>query len=108
MNKPRFVDALLRMALLMLLAFVLVLTLLRGAWVIPLIFSGIPLAGVLDNIFFKPIVALLESRQRLEAAMWLMIFASYLQWTLLGALLSYLWQIVRYRRFVATQPKGND
>ncbi|OYY72532.1 MAG: hypothetical protein B7Y40_10960, partial [Gammaproteobacteria bacterium 28-57-27] len=82
-----------------------VLTLIRGAWVMPLIFSGIPLAGLLENIIYTPIMGLLESRQRLEAAIWLMIFASYLQWTLLGTLLSYLWQIVRYRRFLATQPK---
>lgn len=105
MNKPRFIYVLLRMALLMLVAFVLVLTLIRGAWVMPLIFSGIPLAGVLENILFKPIEGLLGSGQRLEAAMWLIIFASYLQWTLLGALLSYVWQIVRYRRFLATQSK---
>ncbi len=105
MSKPRFVDALWRMALLMLVAFALVLVLIRGPLVMPLIFSGIPLASLLERVIYTPLMGLVESKHRLDVAMWLMIVAAYLQWTLLGTLLSYLWQVVRYRRFLATQSK---
>ena len=108
MKTPRFWESLWHMALLMLLAFVLVLVLIRGPLLMPLIFSAMPLAAVLDSVIYKPLLGFIPSTHRLEAAMWMMIVAAYLQWTLLGALLSYLWQIVRYRRFVATQPKGKD
>ncbi len=98
MNKPRFWESLWHMALLMLLAFVLVLLLIREPLVVPLIFSAMPLAAVLDNFIYKPLLGFIPSMHRLEAAMWLMIVAAYLQWTLLGAVLAYLLGLLRYRR----------
>lgn len=98
MNKPRFWESLWHMALLMLLAFVLVLVFVRGPWVMPLIFSAMPLASVLDSVIYKPLMGFIPSIHRLEAAMLLMLVASYLQWTTLGALLAYLWNLLLYRR----------
>ena len=48
MTKPRFADALWRMALLMLGVYVAVLLMLRGPLLMPLIFSGIPTATLLE------------------------------------------------------------
>jgi hypothetical protein len=106
MNKPRFVESLWHMALLMLLAFVLVLVLLRDSWAMPLIFSAMPLASVLERVIYLPLMGFIPSIHRLEAAMWLMVVAAYLQWTLLGALLAYLWGLLRYRRAPPPLKKG--
>jgi len=98
MNRPRFLSSLLRMAVLMLLAFILVLALLRGKTAMLLIFSAMPLATLLESVFIEPLMAWLDAHYRLDVAMGLMIVAAYLQWTLLGALLAHLWQVFRYRR----------
>ncbi len=102
MQKPRFLDALWRMAWLMLAAFALVL-LIRGPLLQPLIFSAMPLAALLDDVLNKPLMGMLGSRHRLDAAIWLMIGAAYLQWTLLGAMLAHFWRTWRYRHFMAKQ-----
>lgn len=98
MTKPRFWDALWRMALLMLGLYVVVLVFIRGPLVMPLIFSGIPTASLLEPILSKPLQDWVSSQHRLEVAMWMMILSSYLQWTFLAALLSHLWQVFLYRR----------
>jgi len=108
MTKPKFWDALWRMALLMLGLYVAVLVFIRGPLVMPLIFSGIPLASLLEPLLSKLLMAWVSSQHRLEVAMWMMIVASYLQWTFVAASLSYLWQVFLYRRFMANRSKGND
>lgn len=94
------------MALLMLLVFVLVLLLIRGSMFITLVFSAMPLAAVLDSVIYKPLLGFIPSMHRLEAAMWLMIVAAYLQWTLLGAVLAYLVGLLRYRRALQASRSG--
>jgi len=106
MNKPRFWEALWRMALLMLGLYGAVLVLLRGPLVMPLIFSGIPTASLIEPLLTKPLLGWVSSQYRLEVAMWMMIVASYLQWTFVAALLSYLWQVFWYRR-KQLPPKDN-
>jgi uncharacterized SAM-binding protein YcdF (DUF218 family) len=98
MTKPRFWEALWRMALLMLGLYVAVLLFVRGPLVMPLIFSGLPTAALLEPLLAKPLLGWVSSQHRLEVAIWMMIVASYLQWTFLAAFLSYLWQIFWYRR----------
>jgi hypothetical protein len=86
------------MAVLMLLAFVLVLVFVRDPFAMPMIFSGMPLARLLDKLIYAPLAGMVASPNRLEAAIWVIIVAAWLQWTLLGALLAYLWNSLRYRR----------
>ena len=108
MTKPRFADALWRMALLMLGVYVAVLLMLRGPLLMPLIFSGIPTATLLEQVVSKVFLSWISSQYRLEAAIWMMIVASYLQWTFLAALLSYLWQVFQYRRSMPQRIEGSD
>ncbi len=108
MNKPRFWAALWRMAWLMLGLYGSVLVLLRDPLVMPLIFSGMTTVSLLEPLLSKALMAWVSSQHRLEVAMWMMIVASYLQWTFLAAFLSYLWQVFQYRRFMTNRSKGND
>ena len=98
MKKPSFWAALGRMALMMLAAFAVMLLLVRGKAAMALIFSAMPLTSLLEAWLFRPLMGVVESPHRLDAALWLLIVVAYVQWTLLGALLAHGWQVLRYRR----------
>ncbi|HES75567.1 MAG TPA: hypothetical protein ENO09_01015 [bacterium] len=101
MNPPRFWSVLWPTALWMLLAFVLILLMVRGRTATVLIFSSMPLIGLLEAVLFRPLFNLIASPLRLQAAMWLMIVVSYLQWTALASGLAYVWRVWNYRRALA-------
>ena len=98
MNPPRFWSVLWPTALWMLLAFVLILLIVRGRTAMVLMFSSMPLIGLLETLLFRPLLNWIASPLRLQAALWLMIVVSYLQWTLLAAGLAYVWRYWHYRR----------
>ena len=101
MKPPRFWSVLWPSALWMMLAFVLILLIVRGRTATVLIFSSMPLIGLFDAVLFKPFIHSIASPLRLQAALWTMIVMSYLQWTLLTSGLAYAWRVWSYRRALA-------
>lgn len=84
-------------ALWMALAFVLILLLVRGKTATVLMFSSLPLMGLLEPVL-KPLVNLFPSAQRLEITLWLMISVSYMQWTLFTTGLAYAWRLWHFAK----------
>ncbi len=103
MKKPRFWIILLRMALLMAVAFVVVMVVVRGKTAMLLMFSGMHLTALLEDWMYRPLMAWVSSERRLESALWLMLLVSYVQWTLLASVLAYAWQRWRYQRTIAKE-----